>query len=101
MIEAVLLFAALTALFEWLLLNKLQPRTRLRLLGRPGFLTCAAFFINLAIHYGTITGSMTAVVAALASMLVTSLLRRVDGYILRGVYVPGWRKYPLEELCRN
>lgn len=100
MIEAVLLFAALTAAFEWLLLNKLQPRTRLRLLGRPGVITALAFFINLAIHYGTMTGSMTAVVAALASMLVTTLMRLVDGYIIGGAYVPGWRKYPLEELVR-
>lgn len=98
MIEAVLLFAVLTGVFEWMLLMKLQPRTRLRWLGRPGVITALAFFINLFIHYGTMTGSMTAVVAALASMIVVAILRKVDGYIVGGVYIAGFRTYTIEEL---
>lgn len=103
MIEAVIVFAILTATFEWLILTKLTPRTRVRVLRFPGVITTVAFICNLIIHWGTITGSMTAVTAALASMAVTEAARKYWGYTTiasdgRLWYVPGHKKFSQEEL---
>lgn len=103
MIEAVLVFALLTAVFEWFVLAKLPLRTRLRVLDFPGLISAFFFMANLLIHWGTMTGSMTAVTAALASFGVSSLSRRCWGYITRASdgrlwYVPGWRRFSPEDL---
>lgn len=103
MIEAVLCFAILTALFEWLVLAKLTPRIRVRVLRFPNTITAIAFVMNLIIHWGTITGSMTAVTAALASMAVTELARKYWGCTTKAKdgriwYVPGKKKFTKEEL---
>lgn len=98
MLEAVLVFAALTALFEYMVLYKMSPRTRLRWLGHPGWLTLGMAAINLTIHWGTITGSMTAVTAALASHIALIPMRLYWGYIEYGNYVAGIKKFPLAEL---
>lgn len=103
MIEAVMLFAALTGVFEWVLLLKLKPRQRIRILRFPGLITAALFAANLIIHWGTMTGSMTAVTAALASFIVTSAARSYWGYATKASdgriwYVPGVVKYTRDEL---
>ena len=76
MIEAVLLFAFFSALFEAVMLWKLAPRW-LVMTNFGGW--CVHFFIiglNLFIHYGTVTGTMTAIVAGLASFAVLPMMRR-------------------------
>lgn len=83
MIEAVFIFAALTALLEWIILEKLELRTRVRVLNYPNCITAVAFIGNLVIHWGTMTGSMTAVTAALVSMGVVSAQRKKWGYVYR------------------
>ena len=103
MIEAVILFAALTGIFEWVLLVKLKPRTRIRVLRFPGSITFTFFALNLIIHWGTMTGSMTAVTAALASFIVTACARSYWGYATKANdgrvwYVPGMIKYTKEDL---
>lgn len=98
MIEAVLLFAALTAAFELVIFAKLSPRIRLRVLNWPGLVTAVAFAFNLWVHWGTITGSMTAVTAGMASMAVTAFGRWYWGYIDKGKYIVGQRKFTIGEL---
>lgn len=101
MIEAVLLFGLITAAFETVLLLKLPPRWRLRLLGSPicvGILHALVIAINLAIHWGTMTGSMTAVVAGLTSFATVPLVRAYCGAIHSGIYLPGYKRYDLSSL---
>lgn len=99
MIEAVMTFALLTALLELALLYKLKPRTRLRVLSHPDAITCVAFIINLVVHWGTMTGSMTAVTAALASVVVTSGARWYWGYIRNNrYYIVGVYRFKLTDL---
>lgn len=67
MVTAVLIFALLSATFEMILLLKLAPRT---LLMKPWFQVTTHTVViaaNLAIHFGTITGTMTAITAGLVS----------------------------------
>ncbi len=101
MVETVLIFAALSAAFELVLVAKLPLRARLRLLGSPRLTICVhMFFIvcNLVIHFGTVTGSMTAIVAGLTSFLVMPLAKRVFGYICNKHYYPGIKRYSLMEV---
>lgn len=97
-VEAVFVFAVITALFETVILMKIKPRTRVRILGSSfcvGMIHVAAFAVNLAVHYGTVTGSMTAITAALSSFVTVPLVRAYSGRIFRNQYFPGWAKYPL------
>jgi hypothetical protein len=69
MLTATLIFALLSATLELILLLKFAPQ---RLLAKPWFvntvhLTVAA--LNLAIHFGTLVGTMTAITAALVSFV--------------------------------
>jgi hypothetical protein len=99
MVETVMRFALLSAAFEFALLSKLKPRTRLRLLGSQRLIVAThAFFIisNLVVHYGTVTGSMTAIVAGIASFAVMPIARVVYGSITRNQYHPGIVKYSRE-----
>ena len=97
MLEAVLVFAAITMAFETVVLMKIKPRTRCYVLGSDWLVLlihAIAFGANLAIHYGSVTGSMTAITAALTSFITVPLIRKFSGYTHKGVYHPGWRNYP-------
>lgn len=101
MIEAVLLFALITSIFELVILLKLKPRTRLRLLGSPyavSLVHAIVFAINIAVHYGTLVGSMTAITAALTSFVTVPFARFLSGYIRDGAYYPGIFKYQATQL---
>lgn len=102
MIEAVFIFAALTAALEWIILEKMDLHTRVRALNYPSVITALAFAGNLAIHWGTMTGSMTAVTAALVSMGVVGLQRKRWGYVFRHNgsihYMPGSKSVDLDDI---
>lgn len=102
MIEAVFIFAALTAALEWIILEKLDLHTRVRALNYPSVITALAFTGNLVIHWGTMTGSMTAVTAALVSMGVVSVQRKRWGYVFKHEgrirYMPGSKTVNLDEI---
>ena len=70
MITTVLVFALVTALFEGAILSEFVS---LKLMERSWFkflVHAIAFGVNLWVHFGTITGPMTAVTAALVSFVV-------------------------------
>lgn len=67
MITTVIVFAVLTALFEAILLLKFSSERMLAKEWFRGFVHMLAICANLAIHWGTIVGTMTAITAGLVS----------------------------------
>lgn len=96
MIDAVLLFAFITAIGEFIVLSMFPISLRLRLLGSHVacvmvHILCAA--VNLTIHWGTMTGSMTAVTAFVVSTVVLWIAKKYNGYITGGRYYRGIRSW--------
>lgn len=84
MIEAVFVFGALMVAFEFVVLSMVAPRYRLRLLGSKAACTALHFGmlgLNLAVHWGTLTGSMAATGAFVASIAATGLAKLCYGTI--------------------
>ena len=102
MIDAVLLFGALKVLFEFVLLCMLPPRLRLRLLGSEAASNAMhVFFLvaNLTIHWGTLIGTMSGVLAFVSSIVTMNAARKIFGCIHEDRYYHiGWIKYSVEEL---
>ena len=102
MIDAVLLFGAINIIFEMVLLSMIPPKHRLRLLGSEAACnTTHALFLlaNLAIHWGTLVGTMSGVLAFVASIVTVRIARAVFGSITEGRYYRvGLVKYSAEEL---
>ena len=102
MVDAVLMFGALNVLFEFVLLAMLAPRLRLRLLGNEAASNALhVFFLvaNLIIHWGTLIGTMSAVLAFVSSIVTVHVARAVFGSITEGRYYRvGFIKYSAEEL---
>ena len=81
MIEAVFTFAVITAIAELIMLHNM-PRFRsfvLRTHGRMFALHITFMVANLAIHWGTMTGTMTGVTAFLVSCIVCQVARWMYG----------------------
>jgi hypothetical protein len=101
-VDAVLLFGAMNVLFEFVLLSMLNPRMRLRLLGEPykrNLLHIGFLLLNLVIHWGTLIGTMSAVMAFICSLVTVQIAMKVFGFISDGrYYTVGWIKYSAEEL---
>ena len=100
MIDAVLLFGVINIIFEMVLLSMIPPRHRLRLLGSEGACNAlhALFLLaNLAIHWGMLVGTMSGVLAFVASVVTVRFARKLFGHISGGRYYHvGWIKYPVE-----
>jgi hypothetical protein len=97
-IEAVFVFGLLSALLEAIILTKLPLRVLLRILGDPRQVALIHLFVgifNLIVHFGTVTGTMSAIVSALASFAVIPLIRARHGYIRREVYYRGFKLYSI------
>lgn len=75
MLEAVMVFGVLSALFEAILLWRICPKWIL--FRASALIHIFVIGINLFIHYGTVTGTMTAIVAGLASFAVVPMMKRV------------------------
>ena len=87
-IEAVLMFGLLLATFEFVLLSMIPPKYRLRLLGSKGgcnFVHVLMLSLNMAIHWGTVIGTMSATLSFVASMVTVSVARLVYGTIVDDV----------------
>jgi hypothetical protein len=85
MIEAVLVFGFLLALFEFVVLSMVPPRYRLRLLGsKSGCQTVhiSMLCLNLWIHWGTLTGTMAATGAFVTSIVTIEIAKLAYGTIV-------------------
>lgn len=102
MISAVLLFGVLTAIMEMILLSMFPPKYRLRILGSANYrnvLHITFLLLNLIIHWGTVIGTMSAVLAFVVSIITLRFAMYLFGYIVDGRYYHvGWIKYSVEEL---
>lgn len=79
MLEIVLWFGFITAIGEFILLRTLSRKLRLWLTGPGAVITHFGFAaFNLWIHWGTVTGTMTAVVAFIVSTVVCHFVRRFE-----------------------
>jgi ABC-type protease/lipase transport system fused ATPase/permease subunit len=101
-IEAVLLFGAMNILFEFVLLSMLKPRTRLRVLGSANYrnlLHIGFLLLNLMIHWGTLIGTMSAVMAFISSLVTVQIAMKLFGYVVDSQYYHvGLIKYSVKEL---
>lgn len=102
MINAVLLFGALNVLFEFVLLTMIPPRLRLRLLGNEASCLLMHFsflLANLIIHWGTLVGTMSGILAFVSSIATLEVAKRLYGRIEDGRYYHvGLVKYSVEDL---
>jgi hypothetical protein len=102
MIEAVLLFGLANIVFEMVLLSMMPVRLRLKTLGsEPAQLVLHLSFLvfNLAVHWGTIVGTMSSVLAFCGSIVAVKLATALYGKIVDGQwYTVGIIKYAPAEL---
>ena len=102
MIDAVLLFGAMNIVFEFVLLSMLSPRMRLRVLGSAAWrnaLHVGFLLMNLIIHWGTVIGTMSSVMAFVCSLVSVQIAMKLYGHIADGRYYHvGLIKYSVEEL---
>ncbi len=70
MLVTVLIFAAITALFEAFLLLKFVSLSKLMSPWAAAAVHVGVFAVNIIVHWGTIVGTMTAITAALVSFAV-------------------------------
>lgn len=85
MIEAVLVFGALLAVFEFVVLSMIPPKYRLRLLGSKS--ACRVTHVlmlalNLWVHWGTVTGTMSATGAFVVSIITVEVAKLCYGTIV-------------------
>lgn len=103
MIDAVLLFGFMNVLFEFVLLCMMSPRFRLRVLGTPAYrnvMHVSFLLLNMAIHWGTLIGTMSAVMAFISSLVTVQVAMKLFGYVEQGrYYTVGWIKYRPEEIA--
>lgn len=88
MIEAVLVFGLLLSLFEFVLLSMITPKYRLRLLGSRAWSNAThmgMLLINIWMHWGTVTGMMSATGAFVTSIVTVEVARMMYGTITDGV----------------
>ena len=102
MIETVFMFGAINVVFEFVLLCMLPPRMRLRLLGTPSLqLTMHLTFliVNLMVHWGTLIGTMSSILAFICSLVTVYIAQIVFGHITDGrFYKTGLIRYSAKEL---
>lgn len=101
MIDAVLMFGFMNVLFEFVLLCMVKPKLRLRLLGNDGAKACmhlCFLCINLAIHWGTVIGTMSAILAFISSILTVHVAIWIFGTIVGTRYTTGLIRFSREEL---
>lgn len=101
-IQAAMLFAFLTTLMEFVIIAKIPPHSRLRLLGsawRVNVLHAAFLGGNLFIHWGTLIGTMSGITAGLMSFIVIAICKYVWGYVKNDRwYYPGVLTFNSEEI---
>lgn len=89
MVSAALTFGVIIFAGLALILVKLPRRLSLWLLGHGTWVDVFVTCTTLIIHWGTMTGLMSATVAGLCCALATSLGKYLFGYIKGDRYYPG------------
>ena len=89
MFETVVLFALIILMGLVAVLVKLPLSVSLRVLGHPVLTDVTVTLVVLWIHWGTMTGLMSATLAGLLCAGLTTVGRRLFGYIDSGTYHPG------------
>jgi hypothetical protein len=88
MVEIVFVFGFLLAGFEFVVLSMIPPKYRLRMLGSKPLsnaIHATMLIVNLWVHWGTVTGTMSATLAVVASIVTVSIARLVYGTITNDV----------------
>src|SRR5574343_1788734 len=101
MIETVFVFGFVNIIFELVLISMVPVKPRLRLLGSEmrSILHLIMLLINITVHWGTVIGTMSSIVAFCASILTVNIARKAFGFIESGrYYTVGWIKYSVKEL---
>lgn len=102
MVETVLLFGLMNIIFEMVLLSMLSPRLRLRLLGNPtsvALMHIAMLLVNLMVHWGTLIGTMSSILAFICSIGAVKAAQVLFGTITGGRhYTLGLIRYSVQEL---
>lgn len=102
MIETVFMFGAINVVFEFVLLCMLSPRMRLRLLGNRHsqiLLHMGFLLLNLMVHWGTLIGTMSSILAFICSLVTVRIAQTVFGHITDGrFYTTGLIRYSAKEL---
>lgn len=93
MIEAAFTFGLIIFLGIALILWKLPKPMTLWLLGHHMLLDVSVTALTAWMHWGTMTGLMSAAMAGLICTTTTSFARIVVGYKTKGVYHPGWLRW--------
>ena len=95
-------FGLINVVFEFVLLSMLGPRTRLRILGNANSqrLLHVSFLLgNLIVHWGTVVGTMSSVLAFVCSILTVRIAQLLYGKIVGGrYYTRGLIGYTAEEI---
>lgn len=89
MLEIVLVFGAVIFIGLFAVFIKLPVRQRAVLLGYPLALDMGTTALVLWMHWGTMTGLMSATVAGLMCVVTTTVARRLFGFIEKSVFHPG------------
>jgi hypothetical protein len=102
MIDAVLAFGAMNVLFELVLLSLLSPRRRLRVLGSPtmcGVIHLTFLVLNVCIHWGTLIGTMSSILAFVCSIGSVWAAQKLWGTVRdERFYTTGLIRYSAKEL---
>lgn len=102
MLDIVMAFGLINVIFEFVLLSMLKPRTRLRILGNANsqnLLHVCFLLINLIVHWGTVMGTMSSVLAFVCSIFTVRVARLLYGHIVGDRhYTRGLIGYTREEL---
>lgn len=89
MIEITLVFGGIIFLGLAMILAKLPLRTTLWLLGHSVWVDLGVSVLVLWMHWGTMTGLMSATVAGLICALATGIAKRLVGHVQGNMYYPG------------
>lgn len=102
MIDVVVAFAFVNVIFELVLLSMLSPKLRLRLLGNPtacGLTHVAFLVLNLLVHWGTLIGTMSSILAFVCSIATIWVAQKLWGTVTDGrYYTTGFIRYSAKEL---
>lgn len=101
MVEAVIFFGIINVVFEFVVLGMVPPKWRLRVLGNANYQTTlhvVIMLLVLIVHWGTVTGTMSAFFSFVLSKVTVGIARITWGYVDGTKYRRGIVRYRPQEL---